>query len=434
MKLISLKAVFKKRKNILLASLFLEIIVLASIVALKHFTAADMAVSATNSVVGSAKAKLSIDIHEDGVLFNLSPQQGSFTEGSEAKLTLSTAAGPYFVTEPLSPNGLSLDVPYIRAGLTPYILTVGQQKFSGNLKRVAGPAITPLEPKLTARAARVDLEQSTAVIIRPLDKHGNVTQSPVNVRVINPDESLLSTELAVEHLLSWTYLPKSRMAGTQYIIAETQTAKGERAELDLLAGEVARSDFAAPIQTAPASARDAWHVRLDFPRDRFVNRISEGTTVLFYGGNEDVDFFVLRPLNQGESNLVLPTYPLIGDYALQTQSGTYKSDPIILEASSVASLDIPIIWNTEEGLSLAIGPIIDAFGAIPDTGSELQLVILDAQKQALTRFTTPLEDGSARISFPPLPEQASTVQVRIAGQLKSISIPKQAPNLEQGIH
>ncbi len=415
-------------------ALFVEIIVLAGIIAIKHFSASDMSVSATNTLVGSAKANLSIDIHEDGVLFDINPSQGSFSEGLDAKLTLSTAAGPYFVSKPVSPKGLSLDVPYVRAGLTPYTLTIGQQQFTGNLKRVAGPALTPLEPKLTARAARVDLEQSTAVLIRPLDKHGNVTQSPVTVRVINPNNSLLSAELQVEHLLSWTYLPKSRRAGTQYIIAETQTAKGERAELDLLAGEVARSDFAAPIQTAPASARDTWHLRLDFPRDKFVNRISEGTSVLFYGGNEDVDFFVLRPLNQGESNLVLPTYPLVGNYSLQTQSGTYKSDPIILEASTVASLDIPMIWNLEDSLSLAIGPIIDAFGAIPDTGSELQLVILDTKKQALTRIFTPLEDGSARIIFPPLPDEASSVQIRIAGQLKDLSIPKQAPILEQGIH
>jgi len=281
MKLFKLKALLNKRKALLLSTLFLEIMVLAGIVGLKHFSASDIAVSASNTIVGSAKANLTIDIHEDGVLFNLNPQQGSFTEGLEAKLTLSTAAGPYFINEPLSPNGLSLDVPYIRAGLTPYTLTVGQQTFTGTLKRVAGPAITPLEPKLTARAARVDLEQSTAVIIRPLDKHGNVTQSPVNVRVINPDNSLVSAELQVEHLLSWTYLPESRRAGTQYIIAETQTAKGERVELDLLAGEVARSDFAAPIQTAPASARESWHVRLDVPRVRFVNSISEGTTVVF---------------------------------------------------------------------------------------------------------------------------------------------------------
>ena len=418
-----------RRKRLLLACLGLELMLLVAVLAFRQFSPGEQLLAASS--LPSVKPDLSIDITDDGITFRLTPNRGSFASGSTARLLLSTVAGPYLSHHPLSSEGSSFSVPYLRAGKTPYHLELDGHSFEGILERVPGPAVTPLEPILTAKSVRVTREESPAVIIQPLDKNQNVTTSSVKLRVVNPDKQIAETQLSVEALYSWTYLPKSRDAGTQYVIAETQSARGERAELDLLPGEVARSDFQAVVHSAPASGRDTWHLRLAFPRDRLVNRISEGSSILFYGGGSGIDFFATRPLNQGESNLILPSYPQAGQFAIRSQSGSYLSDSVELTALALSASEISYRWLSLEPLRLELGPVIDQYGAIPDTGSEVRIDILDADNAVISQLNSPLSDGKASIVFPPLPQSARSLEFRMAGELIHLDLPKISPEVKE---
>ncbi|MCA9837252.1 MAG: hypothetical protein KC422_10055 [Trueperaceae bacterium] len=426
MRFTGISAFVKKRKRLFLIVLGLELLLLSSVFILKPFKPTEQLLTA--AALPLVKPELTISITDDGVVFSLTPLRGQFDPQEEAKLTLSTVAGPYTTWHKLEPQGSSFLVPYVRAGKTPYSLSLGTHSFSGTLERLPGEAVTPLEPLLTARSARVTKEDMPAVIVQPLDQNGNVSTSSVRLRVINPDKQVAQTELSVTSLYSWAYLPRSRLAGKQYIIAETDTATGERAELDLLPGEVARSDFQAPVAEAPASGRDTWSLRLNLPRDLLVNRITDGTNVLFYGEGEGLDFFVTRPLNQGESNLVLPTYPQAEVFSLRAQSGNYISDTVTLVASALTQ-DIPYSWLSTQPLTLELGPVIDSYGAIPDTGSEVKIDILDDNNELISQLINPLSGGKALIVFPPLPAEASQLVFRMAGELIHLDLPEMQVNV-----
>ncbi len=412
------------RKRIILSLLGLELMVLAGLFLYHQFKPAEQLLAAAS--LPGPKPELTIEIDDEGVQFSLNPLSTEVT----ARLVLSTVAGPYVSEHLLNAEGSSFSVPYLRAGKTPYSLELGQATFTGTLERIPGPAVTPLEPLLTAKSARVTNNETPAVIVQPLDKNQNVNTNLLTLRVVNPDQTITETRPKVASLYSWSYLPPSRTAGKQYIIAETPSARGERAELDLLPGEVARADFQAVVASAPASGRDTWNIRLNLPRDKQVNRIIDGSSILFYGKGNGLDFFATRPLNQGESNLILPTYPQAGQFAIRSQSGSYVSDTVKLTALALSNKEIAHHWLSLQPLTLELGPVFDTYGAIPDTGSEVKIDILDEQGTVISQLINPLEAGKAIIVFPPLPQEASSLEFRMAGELIHLNLPDLSAELD----
>jgi hypothetical protein len=93
----------------------------------------------------------SLQVHEEYVVLELP----FVPAGLPIRLTLYTPAGP--VHQEVSGEGESirLTLPYVRAGRTPYQLSLGSEIFTGELVRKPGAPVTPLALKVGARAVRV---------------------------------------------------------------------------------------------------------------------------------------------------------------------------------------------------------------------------------------------------------------------------------------
>ena len=134
-------------------------------------------------------------------------------------------------------------------------------------------------------------------------------------------------------------------------------------------------------------------------------------------------FSLLALLFRGGQTLNLPSYPEIGNYALRVKGSNYFSESINLQAISPVAGEIPIRWLSVLPLVLELGPIIDSSGALVDDGSIVGFII-QGKEEALFELNKSLQNGFLTWELPPLPKEAQEIKVLVAGERKSLTLPK----------
>lgn len=195
--------------------------------------------------------------------------------GVPVTVTLFGPAGETVTRAATQPGQVTLNIPYARAGLTPYLVQVGPHRFDGRVTLRPGQPVTPLTLKVGARGVRVNRPRPPALVLHPLDAQGNVTDLPVRVLIERPDGVTLRPVVPVRHLTAWTFLPPGRVTGLLRVTAVTGEAAGEVGEVDLLPGPVVRA-------SGPGGAGT------DLPRvtdllDELGNRVVDGEAMLLEG-------------------------------------------------------------------------------------------------------------------------------------------------------
>ncbi|MDX2004744.1 MAG: hypothetical protein SFU83_05650 [Meiothermus sp.] len=310
-------------------------------------------------------------------------------------------------------------VPYRRAGLLTYRLEAGARSKEGELRLESRAPVTPLAPKVGARAVRVGGAKNPSLVIHPLDGAANVSSQPVEVRVYYPDGRTWSRTLPVRHQLAWTYFPSGDKTGVLKVVVQSAGARAERAEVDVLPGRTVAADPAAQKPAADADGRDRWQLTLGGVRDRLGNPALDGLAVSGVGGGP-LDVFVTRPANQGRLPLVFPPPSQAGNYAFEFFSEDFRSAPQpLLARPGLRVSRLPLAW---EGRVLVIGPVEDARSALPDDGTPARLQLLDRQGRFLLEETVVLENGRARWQ-PPAFAQPTWVVVELGGRSSRLEVP-----------
>lgn len=357
----------------------------------------------------AALDKVAISADRDGVKFRGS---GWF------RVYLYTPAGP------LLHEGIDeVVVPYRRTGLLGYRLEAGGHSKEGEIQLKSQPPLSPLYPKVGARAVRVDSPKRPAVVIHPLDEAANVSSQPVEVRVFYPDGSVWSRTLEVRHQLAWSYFPAGKITGVLKVVVQSAEAKAERAEVDVLPGRSVVAKLEAPKAIADADGRDRWSLELLGLRDRLGNPALNGLVVGGVGARAKdgaFDLFVARPSQQAQLPLNLLPPDQAGNYALELFSEDFRSAPQPLAARpGLRVRRLPLRW---QGRLLQIGPVEDARSALPDDGTPVRLRLLNHQGQLLMEETVALENGQARWK-PPTFSQPTWVDIEVGGQISRLKVP-----------
>lgn len=355
---------------------------------------------------------VTVEVAAEAVSFDVSNEGAALPPDLPVRLTLATPAGP-LVAEALTTGGaIRLTLPYVRAGQTPYRLSVGEAAIEGAFSKTPGPPVTPLTLNIGARAARVTGDRDPALVVHPLDEQENVSDMSVLARASYPDGGVWETRLEPDHLLAWTFIPTGDEVGTLEVSAVSGDARGERGEIDLLPGEVSTATLTPIVESALASGRDVWQLRLADAADRYGNRASDGAALNFVGGGAGRDLYLTRPLIQGAQSLALPSYPEAGTYAVRARAGGYRSDAVTLEAEPLAVTATPLRWYSRAPLVLELGPVLGPSGALIDDGTPVTLSFHGPTGQ-LAEFSVPLQDGVLRWTMPPRPEGATILAAQV---------------------
>ncbi|WP_027877486.1 hypothetical protein [Meiothermus cerbereus] len=331
------------------------------------------------------------------------------------RVRLFTPAGPL-----VSEGEGEVFIPYRRAGLIPYRLEVGGASLEGTLRRRPGPAVTPLQPKVGARAVRLDAPRQPSLVLHPLDAQLNVAEEPVRMKVFYPDGGQREWVLPVVRQLAWSYFPPGSRTGILKVVVKSGTARGERAEVDVLPGRI-RTGALLPLQPeAATSGRDRWALEVQGLRDEKGNLAPDGLAVSLIGGALE-DFFLTRSAPQGRLPLSLPLPDRAGSYPLRAWSEGWMSSEITLRARpAVRVVRLPLRWS---GKRLRIGPVVDALGALPDDGTPLRLRVVNPAGRLLLEESVPLVNGQALWTPPPL-ARPFWLELELAGQRARLEVPR----------
>jgi hypothetical protein len=363
-----------------------------------------------------------VKVDSDKVIFNLLDETGeALPKGLPVRLSLSTSAGPYVTTTETHGDSLRLELPYVRAGLTPYLLTIGEKQLEGRFYKHPGLPVTPLVLKVGARAVRVTGDHDPALVIHPLDAQKNVSPSPVAVKAIYPEGEVWEQMLKVNHLLAWTTIPYGQDIGKLEILARSGAALGEQGEVDLLPGVVQQAQLKAIESKVKASQRESWQLMLSGAQDALGNQVNDGTAVTFLGGNEDIHFYLTRPLIQGSQVPVIPAFTEVGSYAVSALSGNYHSDEVRLEVLPVTTR-MPVKWVSTSPLILELGPVIDQKGALVDNGTPVSLTLYGPDGEML-KFNEVIEHGMLQWKLPAVPKDAMGLFIEVAGVRQELELP-----------
>lgn len=374
----------------------------------------------------AVQVELRVEVEPERVLFYPTVAGGAaLPAGLPLRLVLSTPAGPVVWAGQSDGGRLPINLPYVRAGQTPYTFTAGSQTLSGTFSKVPGPPVGVLKLKIGRRSARVTADSLPALMLHPLDAQENVTTMPVFMRAEGPTGDVWQRALAPRRLLAWSLLPTGGEPGTLKVAAVTGGVRGERAEVDLVAGIAAHLTLASDIASAPATGRDPWRLQLADATDMKGNLVTDGTAVTFVGGNDKLDFYLTRPLIQGGQPLLLPTYPQVGSYSLQAQSGQYTSEVVSLRAEALRTEGVLSRWVALDPLMLSVGPIVNLSGSLVDDGTAVTLKVLRAE-EVLTETTRVLENGTLVWVLPPLPAGATSLESCVVGVCERLELPARA--------
>ena len=375
----------------------------------------------TLPTVDDIDPSVTVDVAAEEVSFTLSEGGEALPPNLNVRLTLATPAGPLVAEAVTTGEVTRLTLPYVRAGLTPYQLSVGDVVLEGAFSKAPGPPVTPLTLNIGARAAQVTLNHDPALVLHPLDAQENVSDMPVLTYALYPGGEVWERTLTPHRLIAWTFIPTGDDVGTLKVSAVSGDARGERGEVDLLPGEVSAATFAPIVDSALASGRDVWRLELSGAEDANGNRAGDGAAVSFVGGGEGRDLFLTRPLIQGAQPLVLPSYPEAGAYSVQARAGSYRSDALPLEAEPLAVAEMPLRWSSLTPPQLELGPVLGTSGALVDDGTLVKLSFHGSAGK-LAEFSAPLQDGWLRWTLPPRPEGATILAVEIGSHFDYLPV------------
>lgn len=350
---------------------------------------------------------------EQGLEFWLDGQQ--LPPNLAWRVWLSTNAGA--VVGRATTTGQRLLVPWTRAGLIHYQVDVGSHQIHGQIRRLPSKAITPLKLNIGARAVRVNANRVPALVLHPIDQQGNVSNDPIQVQINRPDGTLLQRQIKVKHLLAWTWLPSGTKTGLLKVQVNTQEARGERGEVDVLPNLTAEAQFQVQARTA-TSDRERLLLSLTNAKDQFGNPILNGTSVEFFAQNSIWALFSTRTLvrQSAEVKLPIPEQGIFQSTGLidnwKSQQKTIKAEPNIRPSS------IPIQLNNQ---ILEVGAVIDQQGALLDDGTPVQIEIplLDNSTYSIR---LPLENGRLQWQLPPLPSSARVLYLSIQGLRLTVAL------------
>lgn len=331
------------------------------------------------------------------------------------KVTLYTPAGPFTQS-----GSNEIFMPYHRAGLLDYRLEAGERVLEGSLQRPPTDPITPLTPKVGARATRVDGSTQPAVVIHPLDPQANVSSDPVAVSAYYPDNSTWNRTLPIQHQLAWSYFPSGNKTGLVKVVVKVAEARTERQEVDVQPGRTRLGQVEVVEGSSGAGSRDRFSVNLKTLRDQRGNQAQDGMAVGVWGRGSTSDFFATQPTVEGQVSLRLLPPDTQEKLSLSARSEDWQSSVFNLESGPNLQIrSLPAQW---QGRTLVVGPIEDQRGALPDTGTTLKLQIFAKGGSLLLEQAVALKAGVARWEAPALP-QDSRVRVEVGGQHKELVVP-----------
>lgn len=374
------------------------------------------------AVTLDAALEVSTTVLSDSVRFYPRSAGRGLPVGTPLRLTLATPAGPY-VWRGVSDDYIEL--PYVRAGVTPFKLVAAGQSVRGTFTKLPGTPVTPLELNVGPRVARVTGDRLPALVLHPLDSNQNVTLDPVTVSALYPSGELWQRSVRVDKLIAWTLLPAGNRVGKLKVSATTAAKRGERADVDLVPGRLGQARFAAAVDTVTASGRDTWQLELANSRDLLGNVVGDGTAVSFVGAgsstsNKSLDFFLTRPLIQGGQPLSLPPYPEAGNYELQLVSDVYASQALKLTALPLAPERLELRLSPDKK-RLLLGPVLSQTGALVDNGTRVNVSAFDAQG-VLLNLSLPLQTGELEWNLPPLPPGTLGIEACVGERCERVEL------------
>lgn len=337
---------------------------------------------------------------------------GDFADKDTVSLSLWTVGGVFEQSTTLERQASSLTFHFSnpRAGKAILIADVGGKRTTLPIQQGFSEATLPLQLKLGSRAVRVG-GGLPSVVVHPLDQHKNVVERPMVFRYQSPARPRQTLSVKTQNLLAWTFVSPGNQIGKLVVSGQIDRSYGELAEVDILPGRATHGRLSVDIPSR-IDGRDLLRMRLWDLSDPQFNRALDGTQLDLWGEGPQGSFQLSAPMVDGQSELLMPIDVLPGKYTFRARVEDWQTQKPF-DVPQAATLQAPKV--TVDGSGIHLGPLLNALGAVLDTGTRGTLTFFDPKGKALATRETSVEQGSIDIERSDVPMGTHRIEIDLAG-------------------
>lgn len=270
----------------------------------------------------------------------------------------------------------------------------------------AGPAVAPVVPLVGAKRVIADGTDNAAVVTLPQDAMGNPVPDGTSVewRLTRPSGREDAATTGTGHLLAYRLVTAGTIAGRTTAVATADGAAGP-AELLLEVPGPPPDGFPLALERAPSLTATGATVGVRDLRDARGNRLVDGTAVAFVvddpdGSQRRIDGVLIA----GAASVVIPAPSAAGASTVHAVVDGSSSASLAVGWPPVGGTAFPVAATLDPALhvlTVTLGPVRDAVGAIPPDGIPAWIVVQCGpawSAQAQTGLTS--GSGEARLAVP----------------------------------
>jgi hypothetical protein len=287
------------------------------------------------------------------------------------------------------------------AGHVSLVACVDQARGETGMVLLPGPPVEPLTPLIGARSIIADGAHWSMIVVVPFDRYGNpvARDTPVQVRISHPGDSLEVLQLQVRHLVAWARIYSGTRAGRTAISVQSHDAYGSEGTLLEIPGWPVPFGLTASPASLPADGWKLITLGTNAIQDRFGNEIPDGTLVTFVtdmpdGRQRIIPAYALD--GAAEAPLQAPSVPGIAVvravvYGMESEPLhiDFAPGPAVNTFALVAHVDVD-----RRVISFTAGPMLGGLSQHTPDGTSVRFCLTDTDQRRVCHHAVS-EDGYA---------------------------------------
>jgi hypothetical protein len=288
------------------------------------------------------------------------------------------------------------------AGVVTLIARSGNSVASRTLRVVPGPVTGPVPAGIGPRSITADGSDSAMLITIPRDRFGNAAADGTVLDMVHglPGGGERHTELKMTGLLAYGLLRSGTTAAAGAVRVGVGDVSSPVVGLEEVAGLPARFTLETAGKVPDADGRSLLTVRTSTLRDRYGNDQPNGTEVTLRwtdpAGRNVATAYTVRGV--AEFTIEAPREPATLTLEASCR-GVTTARPLKVEFRTVRPVITLAAHRRQDGVSIEIGPVRAALGALVADGTPVAVAVIDPQDHR-TQRSGQLVNGMLRLTVP----------------------------------
>ncbi len=301
-------------------------------------------------------------------------------DGTAVTLMIADSNGSVVLESRLTDNVAYFSVPARSrnvAGNMTLIASTGGSQAVATIEVLAGPIVGPVVPLLGSRSVTADRNDRAMLAVIPEDVYGNPqpngTVVTVNVRRQHGMRSRWTT--TVEDGLAWTWIPATTRTGMTSVSVFAGFSSGPTATLQEVPGAPESFTLSADRSALPADGESLVTVETSELRDRYGNRLLDGTAVVFTSNRSAAVGTATAPTVGGVARTIIRAPQTAGPMTVAASVADVRSSPIEITFEpflGTEDLDAAVVFGDDKA-GVTVGPVLTTDGHYVADGTRVQV-------------------------------------------------------------